>query len=282
MDVFRSFISRSGQNIRGASPQTIQMLNGTEEFGEPVEPSTQSPPLEVAASLRDHSRQRPKPPQRAHSSTMNEIPRPRQEIHAHFGKMLALPLHSVRPVDLNDHRKPGYTGINPVTLKGETGLLPGSWGQGKELSSTMAFCREARERQHKPDTAALHLYELRMQYAQAILDGDTFEESSMEHSAPIFTIPSQAESLPQENPIIDDEEWVDISDDDVEDTADRKKEQNHKREDSGYSTGDTTETLENTRAIKRPMVLRRKKVRFDQEAVEKQQEEWRTSKVRRL
>ena len=222
------------------------------------------------------------------------IPRPVTGINTQPGKMLALPIPSVRPMDINEFREPGYMGINPITLMGETGLLPGSWGQGKEFVKAMPW-PEPRERtgekqlatgrngasrqqlrQEKSDAVTIDMRELRTQYAKAVLDGDTCEESSTQSRCLPFAMRSTAKPPTPEicHAGGDETDWVDVSDgEDDEDTIDGQKESGHKRDDSGYSSGDIDQTLTTDRT-RPPVVPQRKNVCFDERPVEKERRAW--------
>jgi hypothetical protein len=138
MEVFRCFICKSSHDIKEVSPQTRQMLDG-QDFDEYVEFPPQTPPLDILARSQLQRTQRLQNNARTPSSTaMKGIPRPQVAIYNHSRKMLALPIQTVSSVDLNEQREPGYMSINPITLMGEAGLLPGSWGAKKEYVTAMA------------------------------------------------------------------------------------------------------------------------------------------------
>lgn len=140
----------------------------------------------------------------------NNIPLSVPSINKHSEKMLALPFPSVRPVDINTHREAGYMGMNPITLIGETGLLPGSWGEGKEYVNVMSGDETRRQteeqkpvkgqvdartrqlHQRKGDAAIIDMHELHMQYAQAVLNGTALEESNANTSPPLVIRQSRA------------------------------------------------------------------------------------------
>jgi hypothetical protein len=229
------------------------------------------------------------------------IPRPATDIKTYPGKMLALPIPSIRPVDVNAKREAGYMGINPITLTGETGLLPGAWGEGKEFVNSMAWHRSnkrALQYQHrqpplsasqkllqqKYDEMMISVEKMSLQYAQAILNGDVFEESSVDVDSPhcsLITESLLSASLPPESGACDEDkrDWVDVSDDEKS-VVDGKTEACHKREDSGYSSAEASyrKTLAQG---KWPVAKWRKTVRFDEETVEKQGEETKAGKLRR-
>jgi hypothetical protein len=187
------------------------MLDGSsddsgESSGEDLDVTPpQTPPLDIGIPPLQQGRRRRgtecyQNKVRMDSDTLDQIPRPPQEIGIHTNKMLALPIPTIRPVDINLHREPGYMGINPVTLIGQTGLLPGIWGEGKEFVNTLAWHKPAGQQQQqefarsqrdaklrensqgRQGAVVADLKELRMHYAQAVLDRDAFEESSAESS----------------------------------------------------------------------------------------------------
>jgi hypothetical protein len=133
--------------------------------------------------------------------------------------------------------------------------------------------------QRRSDEAVIDLRELRMQYAQAVLDGDVLEESSVESTPSTFVVCSLPETLQPECSAAAaagdaGEEWVDVTgeeeEEEEEEAVDGQKKPGHKQEDSGYSSGDDASTLKIARLAKWSVVRRRKEVRFDEEAIEKQ------------
>ncbi len=302
MNFFQRLLDRSYHNSGGEPVEDLQMLDD-ENVDEYLELPAQTPPLIITTPPQHRCRQRRSNRASADSNMIDDpIPRPAIDINNHSGKMLALPIPSVRPVDINTRREPGCMGINPITLMGETGLLPGSWGDGMEFVNPMAWHQPRRQpqkpepvtpradaekwqhSQQKPCPAVIDFDELQLQYAQAILDGHVFEDSSVEGTLLQVTMQSRAESLPSEYCEGGDEEkeehddeadWVNISDE--ENAVDGQKASNHKREDSGYSSGEAYSTRKTAR-VRVPVVPRRKKVRFDDEAIEKEQREWRVFK----
>ena len=250
----------------------------------------QTPPLAIVTPARHQSRHGAcTTTHRAQSEKISDhINRPARVTHANSEKMLAFPIPTVRSVDLNSHREPGYMGINPITLRGETGMLPGSWGQGKEFSNSMAWLEPRRQplrqacaarqlnekMQQQPqqvsDRTVTNMDELRMQYAQAVLDGDACDESEMEDTSSPAAIQNPMEAWPAEkgDTEADGDEWEDIPDDE-EDAAEEHNEPGHKRDDSGYFSGETDSTTRTCQA--KPPVLVRKMVRFNEQAIEEQQ-----------
>ncbi|KAF7511051.1 hypothetical protein GJ744_005597 [Endocarpon pusillum] len=188
MSIFQHFLSRSGSNIK-RTPMDLKTLSTVVDdkiLDEYVEfPSPQMPPLSIEhPSKHQQNQHRNNDIERTqHSMHADPILRPQMQIDSHPEKILAHPIPSVLPTDINRYREPGYMGINPITLVAETGLLPGSWGQGKEFVNVMAgheprkwsgvreplaYRNEARMQQQKADPVVVDMDELRMQYAQAI------------------------------------------------------------------------------------------------------------------
>jgi hypothetical protein len=253
MNVIRSFISKGGDDINEVSPQTRHMLDG-QEFDEHVEVPSQTTPLDTVAPSQLQRIQRLQSNARTSLSTaMKGIPQPLIPIYNRSGKMLALPITTVRSVDLNEQREPGYMGINPITLMGEAGLLPGSWGAKKEYVTAMvwqkppkqpreqepAWYRTDPERyeapQREPDEAVIDLHELRMQHAQAVLDGDACEESSVESNPLAFATRSLPKTIHSEHGAAaagdDEEDWSDVTDEEQQ-AVDGQNKPGRRREDS--------------------------------------------------
>jgi hypothetical protein len=235
------------------------------------------------------------------------IPRLQIQIDSHPEKMLAHPTPSVRPTDINRYREPGYMAINPITLVGETGLLPGSWGQGKEFVNVMAgyeprkrpgvrepltYRNDTRMQQQKADPVIVDMNELRLQYAQAILNGGACAESSSKGSYLTIAMQSrkdtwakgcdgvggiQVEEERREEEDDDDNndndndddtaDWEDVSED-KEVEIDSENGSDHKR-DSGYSSGKVESASETSRAGM-PVVPLGRKVHFDAETTDKE------------
>ncbi len=301
MSLLRGRLNGSGSNIKG-SPidlETLSTLVDHDNFGERVElPAPQTPPLDIT-SPSQHRRMQPQ--QQNHeeermrvSINADPIPQPTMlQVNTDPGKMLAHPIPSLRPTDINRHRESGYMGINPVTLVGETGLLPGSWGQGKEFVDVMArheprkwpagkdpvaYRNDARmQLQNKVDQVIVDTNELRTQYARAILDGGACVESSSNGSYLTMAMQSGKETWAKEcNGVGDDfgggeevgDEWLDISEDE-EDTGGVENESGHKRDDSGYASGKPESRSRKSPAAV-PVMCRGKRVRFGEEASDKE------------
>lgn len=286
MSIFRNFLSKSGNNMRGSPLEGFRLVEH-EDAGDDVDFLAQTPPLDIVTPSHHRIRQRPQHTERTQLSMLDvPIPRPVIEPNSHFGKMLALPIPSVRPVDINTHREASYMGINPITLMGETGLLPGSWGQGREFVNAMAW-HKPRKRSGGLENASAHqngartgqksnrevvnMNGLRMQYAQAVLHGDACVESSGDGRFLAFAIRRKVGTVLGErcDASADEEEWVDISDDE-DGTIDRPDEAGHKREDSGYSSGEAEADSAIKMARARLLVVPRKRVRFDEVAIEQE------------
>jgi hypothetical protein len=218
----------------------------------------------------------------------------------HKGRMLALPIPSVRPADINIEREVGYMGMNPITLRGETGLLPGRWGDRNELKRSGSVVQPRRysseqelvSQQHiaeavgriagRSEEVVIDLEELRRGYTQAVQDGAVFEDSSVE------SLPFAILTPPPRIPMVDrreveqeaEDDWVDEPSEksSARDTQEGSK---HKREDSGYSSSHSASPAAGIMYI-RGQRKRRKMVRFDEEAIQKQQNERRTSGLQRV
>jgi hypothetical protein len=302
MNVIRSFIRKGGDDIEEVSPQTRHMLDG-QKFEEHVEVLSQTPSLDTVAPSQLQGTQRLQTTARTSFSTaMKGTPRPLIQIYNHSGKMLALPITTVRSVDLNEQREPGYMGINPITLMGEAGLLPGSWGARKEYVAATVWQKppkQPREQepawyrtdpgryeapQRKPDEAVIDLHELRIQHAQAVLDGDAVEESSVESNRSTFATRSLPKTLHSEYGAAAAagyyEDWADVTDEE-EQAVDGQKKPGRRREDSKYSSGDDASTLKTSRPAKWPVVRRRQEACSRRRSGQKQQEEWRACKSSR-
>lgn len=263
------------------------------ESGQAISPP-ETPPMEVARSSRRRSRRRPQHTDRTHSLTLeDDIPRPANDANVHSsGKMLAFPIPSVRPVDINVRREAGYMGINPITLTGEMGLLlPGSWGDGKEFVNVMpgkeakwqrltqqqsSISGAAGQQQLQEDSrerVVMDMDELRMQYTQAVVEGDALEESMLD-SPPVSLCIQRQRSIAESKTCEADhreEDWVDISD---EEAIKQQNNAGHRRDDSGYCSSGGTDSVGGLAAPeKRNVVQKVKKVRFDEEAIEKQRKE---------
>lgn len=169
-----------------------------------IEFQLQTPPVSITTSPQHGSSQLSQHTERPDFDMIdNNIPLSVPSINKHSEKMIALPVPSVRPVEINTHREAGYMGMNPITLIGETGLLPGSWGEGKEYVNVMSGDEKRRQtEEQKPvkgqvdartrqlhrrrgDAAIIDMHELHMQYAQAVLNGTALEESSAKTSPPL-------------------------------------------------------------------------------------------------
>lgn len=276
-------------DIKGASEEKNKMLE-SEGFSRNIKALPQTPPLATAAHSRHQSR---------HSScTTNQqsqsrqrsdhIDQPATVVHANSKKMLALPIPIVRAVDLNTYREPGYMGINPITLRGETGMLPGSWGDGKEFVNSMPWLEPRRQPQRQVcaahrikermlpppqqvlDRTVMNMDELRTQYAQAVLDGHACAASEMEESAGPAAIQNPKVTCPAEkgDTEADGYEWEDVTDDE-EVAIEGHSEPKQKRDDSGYFSGETESTPSPSQP--KPTLLRRKMVRFREGVIEEQQ-----------
>lgn len=294
MNIFQSLLNKA-HNAGGGSVGDAEVFDNeafdvfdSENVGECLRHPPPTPSRAMMTLPQHRSRHHQQHTARAVCNMIDDpIPRPAIETNNHWGKMLALPIPTVRLVDVNIRREPCYMGINPITLMGETALLPGSWGDGKELMSTMAWSEprgQLREQesatsrtaaetqklvQQDPGCVVIDMNELRMQYAQAILDGDIFEESGREDTPLQMAMPSQRE-VADANNNNNENDWVDVSDD--EEGAICGEGSSHRREDSGYSSGET-ERISNTTRADSPVAHRRKTVRFDEEAIEKPQGE---------
>lgn len=258
---------------------------GSEDFSRNHQAPLRTSPVAIAPPFQRQSRQDSGTRERARSQTISDdIPRPAGLSDTHSGKMLALPIPTVRPVDVNWQREPGYLGINPITLRGETGLLPGSWGEGKEFLNAMTWreplrrlpgqkragCRINGKMQQLPQQISDHIVsdmsELRTQYAKAVLDGHACEESRLEGTRLPAVIQSRSDTLPAQQPEAhnDAAKWEDVPDD-AEDTPDRHSESAHNGQDSGYCSGETNSTLRTPRENRQDVLM----VRFDKGAIEK-------------
>ncbi|ERF68814.1 hypothetical protein EPUS_06258 [Endocarpon pusillum Z07020] len=293
MSIFRHFLSRSGSNIRGAPMdlETLSTVVHDEILAEYVEfPSPQTPPLGIVHPSKHQPNQHWNDDTERTQLSMHAdpIPRPQMQIDSHPEKMLAHPIPSVRPTDINRYREPGYMGINPITLVGETGLLPGSWGQGKEFVNVMAgheprkwpgareplaYRYDTSMQQQKADPVIVDMNELRMQYAQAILDGGACAESSSKGSYLTIAMQSrkdtwakgcdgvggiEVEEEHEDDDHVDDEnndndndddmaDWEEVSGDE-QDEIDSEYGSGHKRDDSGYSSGKAESASKTLRA----------------------------------
>ena len=177
-------------------------------------------------------------------------------------------------------------GINPITLRAETGLLPGRLGEGKEFANAMSWLRPKKRcsqyqhnpstsqslRQHQFDGAVVYTNEMHLQLAQAILNGDVTEESPVKADSTPQSLIAQSllvASLPQQLGTSDEheEDWVDMSDDE-ESVVEEKMKSSHKREDSGYSSAEAS-YREKIAKGQRPVAKRGKTVRFEEEAIKK-------------
>lgn len=292
-----------------------------EILGEHIEfASPQAPPSSIVHPAKHQPNQhRNNDTQRTQLSMHADlIPRPQMQIDSHPEKMLAHPIPSVRPTDINIYREPGYMAINPITLVGETSLLPGSWGQGKEFVNVMAgyelrkrpgvrepltYRDDARIQQQKADPAILDMNELRMQYAQAILDGGACAESSSRGSYLTIAMQSrkgiwargcdgvggiEVEEEQEDDDNRDDNnnnndndddmaDWEDFSEDE-EDEIDSENGSGHKR-DSGYSSGKAESALKTSPAGMPGMPLGRK-VYFNEETIDKERKACKLTRAR--
>lgn len=283
------------------SPRSFDLLD-TESWNESLDPlprtrtqtqtqtESQSPPVDIMTPPQHRSRQQEHINQPIFNSADNDIPRPAQEASRFSAKMLALPTLSIRPFDINTQREAGHMGINPITLRGEMGLLPGRLGEGKEFANAMSWLTPIERSSHCQQTpsmrpqlpqyesngAIIDMKELHLQYAQAILNGDVIVESFVDADSPPHSLIAQsllAASLPQKCSTHDghEEDWVDMSDEE-ESAVEEKSGSGHKREDSGYSSAEASYRKKIAQG-KRPDAKRRKTVRFDDEATEEQKEE---------
>lgn len=313
MELFRSLLPKPHHNTCPSSffEQDFQVLNSEDVAAAYPDLVLQTPPLDIVTPPQYQGRRRNNTEARADPSVAADpIPRPiTTSNHTSEGKMLALPIPTVRPVDINERREAGCMGINPITLMGEGGLLlPGGWGDKKEFQRAMVWHKPLRQRemeaarcgdsggmwplqqQRRSDSkpVVVDWKELQLQYSQAILDGGICVDSAESASLP-FVLQGRAGILPLEQDTAegggdddDGDEWVDVAecDGDDEDGTDRKKESGHKREDSGYSSSrhDGSSTLKSAPTV-RPVMPQRKTVRFDDETIEKQREESKAWKI---
>jgi hypothetical protein len=234
----------------------------------------QTPPVRIAHEPPHPRKQRREQTSPATFSYFDdhELPRATNRPTRYPDKMLALPPYIVRPVDINVYRKPGHMGINPITLAGLTGSLPGALGEGKEFINSMPCHRppnrprprgnpKARQsddvtveqvRQQSSEDLMFEMTYLRTRCMQAVLDGDAIDDSSVgTHNAP-EVLSRFPEPAPQEKYHLsagDDAEWVDTSDD--EDGFKGEKAPGINRKDSGYSTGDAHSIPQQGRAEQR-------------------------------
>ena len=131
MSIFQHPVTKSGSNIKGA-PMDLETLSTPVDDEIPDEyvelPSPQTPPLDIVPPPQHQTRQRQNNNAERTQLSINNgpLPCPMIQVNTEPEKMLAHPIPSVRPIDINRYREPGHMGINPITLVGETGLLPGS------------------------------------------------------------------------------------------------------------------------------------------------------------
>ena len=299
MENFRTILTMSSYDKKMASLDKFALPSGDSlQENLDAQTPTPTPPMAIRNPLRRQKRWQRQ--QYTNQTTVRNplddpIPRPATDVTLFPGKMLALPIPSVRSIDINTQREAGYMDINPITLRGETRLLPGTWGDGKEFVDSMPWLQPKRRSsqqqqqnsvsqqlpQRKPNGEVVDVKELRLKYAQTILDGKVVEESSLEFDSPSRSLITQSllgsslvrssqlkTCLPEQHGPGDGEEgdWVDISEDEKS-AADERKGSCPKREDSGYSSSSasfTTKAVEEKAAVAKP----KKTVRFDEVAVE--------------
>lgn len=236
---------------------------------------------------------RPQHVNRTHSNSSkdDDIPRPAKDVDVSIssGKMLALPIPSVRPVDINVRREAGYMGMNPITLTGETGmLLPGTWGKGKEFvnvmpwkggqrmtrqSTTSVVDAQLSSEQITKESEVVDIKELRGQYSRAVVKGNVCEGSTFD-SPPLSLYIQPRGTISESKRCEEDhseEDWEDISEN--EGAVNQQKNVSQRREGPGYCSSGGVDLTGAVVTLRKPAILFnvKKQVRFDEEAVGKQQ-----------
>lgn len=270
MERIRGFLVR---RKNAAKEKTVQSSRPP-VIEEHLDHQPQTPPVPIAPEPRHPRKRRTEqtPPVPFNPFDDHDIPRPAKRATGDPNMMLALAVPIVRPVDVNVYRKPGHMGINPTTLTGLTGPLPGAFGEGKEYTNSMPCHRpqnrpEPREpktrqidatvervRQQSSEDLMFGMTKFRMQYLQAVLDGDAIDDSSVDTNherADLSRFPEPAPQETAQNAAGDDgdADWVDTSDD--EDASERETEPEIIRKDSGYASGDALSISNKERACQR-------------------------------